>query len=216
VCVVDWFHRVRECVLGPFIEGLGFGSGHRALCPDPNPRPATTLSRSPGRSRTTPPSPGGVPLSPKIGVFGGEEEGGGVTSGPGEARTILLLHIISACPSKQPLMVRTFLKAYIELGSYFVSVRTTYDDKRHHHQPRVSPQWRKSRSLRCRLNGAGPTEMTRAADSTTAASTVTACSRHGRLLASDCRITITPMELGNATIRNSFCEKESHVCGDRL
>jgi hypothetical protein len=38
------------------------------------------------------------------------EEGGGVRSGPGEARTILLLHIISVRPSKQPLMVRTFLK----------------------------------------------------------------------------------------------------------
>jgi hypothetical protein len=37
--------------------------------------------------------------------------------------------------------------------------------------------------------------MTRAADSTAVASTVTACSRQGRLLASDCRITITPMEL---------------------
>jgi hypothetical protein len=49
----------------------------------------------------------------------------------GEARTILLLHIISARPSKQPLMVRTFLKAYMELGSYFVSART---NKRHHHQ----------------------------------------------------------------------------------
>jgi len=32
-------------------------------------------------------------------LFGGEEEGGGVRSGPGEARTILLLHIISAGPS---------------------------------------------------------------------------------------------------------------------
>ncbi len=31
-------------------------------------------------------------------------------SGPGEARTILLSHIISARPSKEPLMVRTFLK----------------------------------------------------------------------------------------------------------
>ena len=44
-------------------------------------------------------------------------------SGPGEARTILLLHVISARPSKQPLMVRTFLKVYMELGSYFVSAR---------------------------------------------------------------------------------------------
>jgi hypothetical protein len=55
---------------------------------------------------------------------------GCVRSGPGEARTILLLHIISARPSKQPLMVRTFLKVYMELGSYFVSART---NKRHHH-----------------------------------------------------------------------------------
>ena len=39
------------------------------------------------------------------GVFRGEEEGGGVRSGPGEARTILLFHIISVRPSKQPLMV---------------------------------------------------------------------------------------------------------------
>ncbi len=40
-------------------------------------------------------------------------------SRPGEARTILRLHIISARPSKQPLMVRTFLKVYMELGSCF-------------------------------------------------------------------------------------------------
>ena len=33
-------------------------------------------------------------------------------SGPGAARTILLFHIISARPSKQPLMVRTFRKVY--------------------------------------------------------------------------------------------------------
>jgi hypothetical protein len=53
-----------------------------------------------------------------------------VRSGRGEARTILLLHIISVRPSKQPLMVRTFLKVYMELGSYFfVSART---NKRHH------------------------------------------------------------------------------------
>ena len=49
----------------------------------------------------------------------GEEEGGGVRSGPGEARTILHLHIISVRASKQTLMVRTFLKVYMELGSYF-------------------------------------------------------------------------------------------------
>ena len=46
-------------------------------------------------------------------------------SGPGEARTILLLHIISVRPSKQPLMVRTFLKVYMELGSYFLFLQET-------------------------------------------------------------------------------------------
>jgi hypothetical protein len=35
-----------------------------------------------------------------------------VRSGPGAARTILLFHIISARPSKQPRMVRTFLKVH--------------------------------------------------------------------------------------------------------
>jgi hypothetical protein len=60
------------------------------------------------------------------GLRGGEEGGGG----PGEARTILLLHIISVRPSKQPLMVRTSLKVSMELGLYFVSART---NKRHNH-----------------------------------------------------------------------------------
>ena len=46
---------------------------------------------------------------------GWEEEGGGVRSGQGEARTILLLHILSARPSKQPLIVRTLFKVYMEL-----------------------------------------------------------------------------------------------------
>ena len=43
-------------------------------------------------------------------------------SGPGaaRARTILLFYIISAEPSKQPLMVRTFPRVYMELGSYFL------------------------------------------------------------------------------------------------
>ena len=50
----------------------------------------------------------------------GEEEGSGVLSGPGEARTILLLHIIHTRTSKQPLMVRTFFKVYMELSSYFL------------------------------------------------------------------------------------------------
>jgi hypothetical protein len=51
-----------------------------------------------------------------------------VRSGPGEARTILLLHIISVRPSKQPLMVRTFLKVYMELGSYFLFVQEQIKD----------------------------------------------------------------------------------------
>jgi hypothetical protein len=56
------------------------------------------------------------------------EEGGGVRSGPGEARTILLLHIISVRPSKQPLMVRTFLKVYMELSSYFLFLQEQIKD----------------------------------------------------------------------------------------
>ncbi len=49
-------------------------------------------------------------------------------SGPGEARTIPLLHIISVSPSKQPLMVRTFLKVYMELGSYFLFLQEQIKD----------------------------------------------------------------------------------------
>jgi hypothetical protein len=50
--------------------------------------------------------------------FVGEDslEGGGVVSGPGAARTILLFHIIIARPSKQPRMVRTFLKVHTRPG----------------------------------------------------------------------------------------------------
>ena len=62
--------------------------------------------------------------------LGGGGRGVGVRSGPGEARTILLLHIISDRPSKQSLMVRIFHKVYMEICSYFVSARTK---KRHHH-----------------------------------------------------------------------------------
>jgi hypothetical protein len=51
-----------------------------------------------------------------------------VRSGPGEARTILLLHIISVRPSKQPLMVRTFLKVYMELSSYFLFLQEQIKD----------------------------------------------------------------------------------------
>ena len=48
--------------------------------------------------------------------------------GPGAARTILLFHIISARPSKQPLRVRTFLKVYMELGSYFLFLQEQIKD----------------------------------------------------------------------------------------
>jgi len=51
-----------------------------------------------------------------------------VRSGPGEARTILLLHIISVRSSKQTLMVRTFLKVYMELGSYFLFLQEQIKD----------------------------------------------------------------------------------------
>ncbi len=49
-------------------------------------------------------------------------------NGPGLARTILLFHISSARPSKQPLMVRTFLKVYMELGSYFLFLQEQIKD----------------------------------------------------------------------------------------
>ena len=49
-------------------------------------------------------------------------------SGSGAARTILLFHIISARPSKQPRMVRTFLKVYMELGSYFLFLQEQIKD----------------------------------------------------------------------------------------
>jgi len=51
-----------------------------------------------------------------------------VRSRPGTARTILLSHIISARPSKQPLMVRTFLKVYMELGFYFLFLQEQIKD----------------------------------------------------------------------------------------
>ena len=58
-------------------------------------------------------------------VFGGEEEGGGVRS---RARTMIHSHIISDRPSKQPLMVRTFLKVYMELGFYFLFLQEQIKD----------------------------------------------------------------------------------------
>jgi len=63
-----------------------------------------------------------------------KEEEGGVRSGPGAARTILLFHTISARPSKQPLMVGSTLGVYT-FGLIFVSART---NRRHHHHLNLS------------------------------------------------------------------------------
>jgi hypothetical protein len=49
-----------------------------------------------------------------------------VRSGPGAARTILLFHIISASPSKQPRMVGSTLGAYF-VGLIFVSAEQIKD-----------------------------------------------------------------------------------------
>ena len=43
-------------------------------------------------------------------------------SGPGAARTILLFHIISARPSKQPRMVGTFLKVHTKMYTLYAQV----------------------------------------------------------------------------------------------
>jgi hypothetical protein len=51
-----------------------------------------------------------------------------VRSRLGAARTILLSHFISARPSKQPLMVRTFLKVHMELGSFFLFLQEQIKD----------------------------------------------------------------------------------------
>ena len=55
---------------------------------------------------------GGV--GPVRGLRGGGR-GGWCEEWPGAARTILLFHIISARPFKQPRMVRTFLKVHTQL-----------------------------------------------------------------------------------------------------
>jgi len=52
-----------------------------------------------------------------------EEEGGGVRSGPGAARTILLFYTINARPSKQPRMVGSTL-GVCSFVLIFVSART--------------------------------------------------------------------------------------------
>ena len=91
-------------------------------------RRASVLARGPSwppvpcsrLRRPRPPGGGGVgsPLQigvwaewDRLGVFGGEEEGG-VRSGPGAARTILRFHIISASSSKQTRMVGSTLGVY--------------------------------------------------------------------------------------------------------
>jgi hypothetical protein len=48
-----------------------------------------------------------------------------VRSGPGAARTILLFHIISARPSKQPRMVRTFRKVHTRPKLAYLSSTST-------------------------------------------------------------------------------------------
>jgi hypothetical protein len=70
---------------------------------------------------------GGV--GPERGLWGGGRRGG-VRSGLGAARTILRFHFISARPSKQPLIVRIFLKVYGAWLLFFVPARNIY--KRHH------------------------------------------------------------------------------------
>jgi len=57
------------------------------------------------------------------GSSGGRKKGGGVRSGPGAVRTILLFHAISARPSEQPCMVASTLGVY-SFGLSFVSART--------------------------------------------------------------------------------------------
>jgi len=66
----------------------------------------------------------------RVSTYSPFSEGGGVRSEPGAARTILLFQIISARPSKQPLMVRTFLKVYgyMELDSYFLVLQEQIND----------------------------------------------------------------------------------------
>ena len=93
----------------------------------PSPPAAAAAAR---RERGRVPIRGGVWAEKDRRGLRGGGDGGGVRSGPGAARTIILFHIISARPSKQPLMVRTFLKIYGAWLLFFVSVRT---NKRHHH-----------------------------------------------------------------------------------
>jgi hypothetical protein len=61
------------------------------------------------------------------------KEGSGVRSGPGAARTILLFHIISARTSKQPRMVRTFLKVHTRPRLAFPLRCRGYESNKQHH-----------------------------------------------------------------------------------
>jgi hypothetical protein len=71
------------------------------------------------------------------GSSGGRKKGvSGVRSRPGAARTILIFHIISARPSKQPRMVGSTLGVY-SFRLIFVSARTNKRHHHHHHRGRV-------------------------------------------------------------------------------
>jgi hypothetical protein len=96
------------------------------------PRPRLLLPRPPGGGGVGSPLQIGVWAEwDRLGVFGGEEEEGGVRSGPGAARTILLFHIISAIPLNSLLWWEFPLGCSV--GLIFVSART---NKRHHHHRR--------------------------------------------------------------------------------
>ena len=71
--------------------------------------------------------------------------------------TILLSHIISARPSKQPLMVRTFLKVYMELGFYFLFLQEQITDIiiKTAKQPSLSLKRHASESAQSTLPSAG-------------------------------------------------------------
>ncbi len=58
-------------------------------------------------------------------------------------------HIISARPSKQPLMVRTFLKVYMELGSYFLFLQEQIKDI----IIIICRHWTRTSSHGCRIPG---------------------------------------------------------------
>ena len=97
-----------------------FGTAQEASSPDravPRTAPRCAGTACAGGSGTGRLPPTAAPSQQLLHVRGAPAEGGGVRSGPGAARTILLFHIISARPSKQPLRVRTLLKVYMELGS---------------------------------------------------------------------------------------------------